>query len=229
MTSSAELAKQNAARAALAYVRRGMVVGLGTGSTANIFIGLLAARERKEGLGLRCIATSKSSEERAARAGLHLVGFDEVRSIDIAIDGADIVGAGFCLLKGLGGALAREKCVAYRARTFIVMVGEEKLRKKLEGIVPIEVLPFASAAILREVSKISKGAKLRADAAGRPFITDNGNYIIDAPMRVSDPVTLEAALNRIPGVLENGIFTRADIVLVGSETGCRTLKNKKRF
>jgi len=228
MVNTAEFAKQNAARAALPYVRRGMTVGLGTGSTANIFIDLLAAREKYEHLGLKCIATSKASEQRAARGGLRVVTFADAPTIDVAVDGADIVSADFCLLKGLGGALAREKCVAYRARRFIVMVGEEKLRRRLEGIVPIETLPFASAAILREVSKLSKGAKLRTDATGKPFVTDNGNYIIDAQMTVKNPAKTENTLNNLPGVLENGIFTRADTLLVGNETGCRILKNKKK-
>ncbi|MDO8340287.1 MAG: ribose-5-phosphate isomerase RpiA [Candidatus Burarchaeum sp.] len=228
MANTSELAKHNAALAALPYIRPGMTVGLGTGSTANIFVDLLAARERREHLGLKCIATSENSEKQAARAGLRLVSFADAPMIDVVVDGADIVSADFCLLKGLGGALLREKCVAYRSKKFIVLVGEEKLRRKLEGIVPIEVLPFAAPAVLREISKLSKRAKLRTAAAGRPFITDNGNYIIDAPMRVSNPAKLEAELKYLPGVLETGIFTRADIVLVGNKTGCRTLKNKKQ-
>jgi ribose 5-phosphate isomerase A len=228
MTGTAEIAKKNAARAALSYIRRGMTVGLGSGTTANIFIDLLAVREKHEHLELKCIATSEASEQRAVRGGLRIVTFADTPSIDVAVDGTDIVSADFCLLKGLGGALTREKCVAYRAKQFIVLVGEEKLRKKLEGTVPIEVIPFAVPAVMREVCAISKKVCLRQDSAGRHFTTDNGNHIIDAQMTVKDPAKMESILNNLPGVLENGIFTRADIVLVGTETGCRTLKNKKK-
>ncbi|VVC02660.1 Ribose-5-phosphate isomerase A [Candidatus Burarchaeum australiense] len=223
------IAKENAARAALKLVRKGMTLGIGTGSTANIFIDLLAERERTQHLGLKCIATSEASAARASAAGLRVVGFGAAPRIDLAVDGADVVSKDLCLLKGLGGALTREKCVAYRAQKFVVLVGEDKLRQELSGIVAIEVLPFAVPAVLRELSAVSKGACVRCDSSGRHFTTDNGNHIIDARMAVRQPEKTERALNCIPGVVENGIFTRADIVLVGGEKGCRVLRNKKKF
>jgi ribose 5-phosphate isomerase A len=224
-----DLAKENAARAALGFVRRGMTVGLGTGRTANIFIDLLAECNRRARLGLNCIPTSRQSEARALAAGLRIVGFEDAPCIDLAVDGADVVSSKLYLLKGLGGALGGEKFVAYRARRFVVMVDEGKLRKELAGTVVIETVPFATPAVLREVSRLSKKVLLRTNPAGRPFITDNGNHIVDVHMNVVRPEKVERELNLLPGVVENGIFTRADVVLVGTEDGCRTLKSKRKF
>jgi len=229
----ADLPKENAARAALSFVRRGMCIGLGTGRTANIFTELLGERERREHLGLSCIPTSMRTEELAESVGLHITDFQEVRRIDVAVDGADVVSPDFALLKGMGGALSREKIVAYRAKKFVVIVDEGKMKKKLEGTVPIEEMPFAAPAVLREIRlTCSRNAAVRLNAPGSPFVTDNGNHIIDAPMRIaniSQAERLEFMINNIPGVLENGIFTRADVVLVGIEKGCRRLVNRRGF
>jgi len=224
-----DLPKMNSARTALKFVKKGMTVGLGTGRNANLFIDLLAERDRKERLGIKCIPTSKRSAERAASTGLALVNFEKARHIDLTVDGADIVSSKLYLLKGLGGALGGEKFVAYRSRKFVVIVEESKMRKNLDGVVAIEVVPFAASAVLREVSHVSKKASLRMASKSQPFITDNGNHLIDAHMNVANPEQREKELNLIPGVVENGIFTRADVVLVGREKGCRILRNKRKF
>jgi len=221
--------KVNAALAALKFVKRGMTLGLGTGTTAGFFIDSLAKRNQEEDLRLTCIPTSVSSERRASSAGLRTVGFQQASRIDLAVDGADVVSKDLHLLKGMGGALAREKFVAYRARKFVVIVDESKLRTNLDGIVAIETVPFASPAVLRDVSKISKTASLRMRADSKPFLTDNGNHIIDARMALKYPERTERDLNSIPGVVESGIFTRADVVLVGTETGCRVLRSKRVY
>jgi len=230
-TMASDSARENAAKAALALVKPGMRVGLGTGSTASIFIRLLSEKNHLYDMNLRCIPTSLNSAHLAHSYGLVVAGFDDVEKIDLAIDGADAVSKDFNLLKGLGGALTREKIVAYRAAKFAVMVDDSKLKPLLGGIVPVEVLPFAFAAVLRELPAVSSGQPvMRRNKDSTPFRTDNGNYIIDVPVaKITDPAKLELEINTIPGVVENGIFTRADIVIVGNETGSRTLVNKKKF
>ncbi|RLG18603.1 hypothetical protein DRN67_03990 [Candidatus Micrarchaeota archaeon] len=102
------------------------------------------------------------------------------------------------------------------------------MRERLEGIVPIEVVPFAAPAVLREISALSSSASIRKNKNSTPFKTDNGNYIIDAPLTVNSPEELEIKLNALLGVVENGIFSKADVILIGSENGCRVLKNERK-
>lgn len=223
MAGAQEKAKENAARKALGFVKDGMVVGLGSGSTANIFTRLLG----EAGLKVLCVATSHDARAAALTSGLVVLGLDEVGRIDVAVDGADLVDGKRNLIKGMGGALAMEKVVDYLAKKFICLVDESKLGKAFSGVVPIEVLPFAAAPVAMQVEeKLGAKAILRG-GSGKcgPVVTDNGNWILDAEFgKVKDPAWLESALQEIPGVVANGIFTRnKPIVVVGTEKGARII------
>ena len=219
--------KLAAAQAALRMVKPGMSIGLGTGSTAEIFIGLLGQRNRHERLGLRCIATSAASERQAKRLGLRLAGFDSIQRPDMAFDGADRVDGRLNLIKGLGGALVREKIVDYRAGRFVVMVGQNKLASSLSGTVPVEVIPIAEEAVKRDLIALgAKSFETRMDGR-RKFVSDNSNLILHADFgRIADPAALERRINEIAGVVDNGLFTRKrPVVIVGREDGsCRILR-----
>ncbi len=219
--------KLAAAQAAVGEVKRGMAIGLGTGSTAEIFIDLLGERNRKEQLSLTCIATSVASEYRAKKNGLELAGFSRIEELDAAFDGADQVDGDLNLIKGLGGALVREKIVDYRAKKFYVMVGEGKLVRKLHGTVPVEVVPLAEEAVKRDLASFGATRfETRMDGR-RKFISDNSNLILHAQFgEIASPRKLEEGLNLIAGVVDNGLFARKKpIVIVGDEQGnARTLR-----
>jgi ribose 5-phosphate isomerase A len=225
---ASESAKVNAAKAALLLAKPGMCIGLGTGSTSELFVKLLAKSNIKN---LTCIPTSLKTADLAHSLGLRVIGFDAAHKIDLAVDGADAVDGHFNLLKGMGGALTREKIVAYRAEKFAVIVDESKMKRQLGGIVPVEALPFAFSAVARELASCaSSPPKMRKKPDNTPFRTDSGNYLLDVPIaKISDAAKLEKEINALPGVVENGIFTRADLVIVGNETKSRTLSNKKKF
>jgi ribose 5-phosphate isomerase A len=210
-----------AAQKALSFVKPEMVVGLGSGSTAEVFIGLLGRKNSEEELNLTCIATSSASEELAKKAGLVLTDFSNADEINAAFDGADQVDQKFNLIKGLGGALVREKIVDYRARKFYVLVGENKMVKELSGIVPVEVIPLAEEPVRREL--IGLGARTVANSmdGAKKFISDNGNIILHPDFqKISDPVALDGSIVKLPGVLESGIFTSRNVaVLVGRKDG----------
>ncbi len=213
--------KAASAQAALSMVRPGMNIGLGTGSTAKVFIDLLGERNRREHLDLTCIATSVASEYQAKKLGLRLEGFDTLSRLDIAFDGADQVDKNLNLIKGLGGALVREKIVDYRSETFAVMVGENKLARCLSGIVPVEVIPLAEDAVKRDLVKLgARRFETRMDGR-RKFISDNSNLILHALFpQIKDPRRLEDEINCIAGVVDNGLFTqKKPVVIVGNEDG----------
>jgi ribose 5-phosphate isomerase A len=218
--------KLAAAQKALEFVKMGSSIGLGTGSTAEIFIDLLGKKNKEEELDISCIATSVASERQAKRLGLRVVSFGEIDRLDAAFDGADQVDAKLNLIKGLGGALVREKIVDYRAMKFYVMVGEGKLVKKLSGIVPVEVIPLAGEPVRRELVGLgAKSAQARMDG-GKKFISDNGNIILHADFpEISDPKKLDDDIVKLPGVLESGIFTSRNVlVIAGKPDGtCRVL------
>jgi ribose 5-phosphate isomerase A len=209
--------KLNAAKAALNHIKDGMTVGLGTGTTAKEFIKLLADKI-KNGLSIKCVATSLDTERFARELGIEILDFNSVDSVDVAVDGADVA-TKTALLKGGGGALAREKIVDYAANKFIVIVDETKIKKQLDGVVVVEVLPFAYRSVLNALKKYSKNPKLRLDERGNLKISDNGNFLIDCPMLVKNPKKIERELKTIPGVVENGIFTKFDMVVIGTEKG----------
>lgn len=216
-----------AAREAVKLVREGMALGLGTGSTAARFIEAVAAREREEKLGLRCVATSLRSEELARRLGLRVVTLEEVEQIDLAVDGADQIDPHLNLLKGLGGgAVTREKVVDYLAKRFVVIADERKLVKRLDGVVAVEVIRFAAGAVARALRRMGASVDYRLNERGERFVTDNGNFLLDARFGIiRNPAKLEREINAIPGVLENGIFAgKTSLAIIGSEGGVRVLR-----
>ena len=223
MADAKDAAKANAAKKALGLVKDGMVVGLGSGSTANIFTRMLG----ESGLKVVCVSTSHDARAAALCAGLVVLGLDEIDRIDIAVDGADLVDPKKNLIKGMGGALAMEKVVDYMAGKFVCLVDESKLKKEFSGIVPVEALPLAAGPVALALQN-GLGAKIALRAgSGKcgPVVTDNGNWIIDAEFgKVKDPALLEAEIQMIPGVVANGIFTRnKPVVIVGSAKGARVL------
>lgn len=211
---------------ALAQVRPGDVVGLGTGQAATAFIRALGAAV-KSGMSITGVPTSEASATLARSLGIPIV--PEAAALDVAVDGADEVDPNLDLVKGYGGALVREKIVAAAARRFIVLVGREKLVPALgtRGRVPVEVVGFALAFCRRRLTEMGLTASLRG-SEGAPFVTDNGNLILDAAVSsITDPAALDAAMRAIPGVVGTGLFVgMADTVLVWDQGRVRTLTRK---
>ena len=215
-------AKANAAKAALGYVKDGMCIGLGSGTTVREFIRLLG-EEVKKGLKITCVTTSFDSRMLAIQSGIFVTETDAIEEIDLAVDGADTVTRS-ALLKGGGGALTREKIIDYNAKRFIVIVDESKVREGvLEGEVNLEVLPFAAPLVMRRLKEYNPRIRMAKAKLG-PVISDNGSFIIDCDMKVEDPKKTEDWLKSIPGIIENGIFTRFDMIIVGNPNGFRILK-----
>jgi ribose 5-phosphate isomerase A len=214
-------AKVNAAKAALEYVKDGMCIGLGSGSTTREFIKLLGERVRN-GLKVTCVTTSFDSRMLAIECGIFVTETDAIDEIDLAVDGADKV-TKTALLKGGGGALTREKIIGYNAKKFIIIVDESKvLDGVLEGEVNLEVLPFAAPLVMRHLKKFNPRIRMAKAKLG-PVISDNGSFILDCDMRLETPKKMEEWLKSMPGIVENGIFTRFDIIIVGNEKGFRIL------
>ncbi|GGD71487.1 ribose-5-phosphate isomerase RpiA [Paenibacillus nasutitermitis] len=212
--------KRIAAEHAVTYIEDGMVVGLGTGSTAYWAIQKIGERI-KGGLKVRAVATSRQSERLAVENGIPLVGFDEINGIDLTIDGADEVDQDLNLIKGGGGALLREKIVAASSRKVIIIADESKLVGQLGAFpLPVEIAVFGSPLTLQHLGRFGRPLKLRA-ADGQPFITDNGNYIIDCQLNaIPHPLKLHDEINAIPGVVVNGLFVQmADLVIIGRHDG----------
>jgi ribose 5-phosphate isomerase A len=214
--------KRRAAERAVVEVEDGMVLGLGSGSTAALVIAALAARVAA-GLRVLGIPTSEQSAALARRLGVPLTTFAEHRRIDLTIDGADQVERGtLALVKGLGGALLREKIVASASRRMIVVVDETKLVERLgdRTPLPLEIVPFGAEAVIERLAALEGRPELRR-RDGKPFVTDNGNYIVDCHFAViTDPAALEARLAAIVGVVESGLFLGlASKVIVGTRHG----------
>jgi ribose 5-phosphate isomerase A len=215
---------------ALEYVEDGAVIGLGTGRAATEFINALGARVR-QGLEVRGVPTSIASANLAEKLGIPLTTLDEVESLDVAVDGADEVDPNLDLLKGFGGALVREKIVAASARRFVVVVGSDKLFPTLgkRGSLPVEVVPFGLALCARRLTGLGYPPKLRS-AGDRPYVTDNGNHILDCAVReITDPRRLDSEILSIPGVVGTGLFVQmADVVLVQDGDAVKTLERAKK-
>ncbi|MFH0927817.1 MAG: ribose-5-phosphate isomerase RpiA [Candidatus Micrarchaeota archaeon] len=216
-----EKQKAGCARKALDYVEDGMVLGLGTGTTAEYFVKFLA----ESSLDVKCVCTSQRTKKLAASLGLKVFSLDEIEHIDLAIDGADVVASDKHLIKGYGGALTREKIIEYTAEKFIVIVDSSKMSGKLARPVPVEYLPFAKRMVEAGLRKLgAKKLVQRMDGDGH-FSSDNNFYIVDADFgEISNPALLERQINEIPGVLENGIFSRPVFkVIIGEESGVREI------
>jgi ribose 5-phosphate isomerase A len=225
--------KRNAAEAAVAMVESGMVVGLGTGSTAAFAIDALIRRVR-DGLDIVAIPTSERSAERARAGGVRLTDFGHHPRVDLTIDGADEIETGsLALIKGLGGALLREKIVAASSGRLVIIADDSKLVARLGETtkVPVEVVAFgweSTAARIASLGMNSPGATpvLRRGPDGAPFVTDGGNYILDCGFGVlADAAALERALSQTVGVVESGLFIgMARCALVGGQGGVRRLE-----
>ncbi|MGC5747237.1 ribose-5-phosphate isomerase RpiA [Gluconobacter sp. NFX36] len=224
MSSDMETHKRTAARQAADMVKSGMVVGLGTGSTATYMIERLGERIT-EGLHIVGIPTSEDSARKAKKAGIPLTDFAAHRRLDIAIDGADEVQRGpLHLIKGLGGALLREKIVAQAAKKFVVIVDGSKPVDHLgeRAPVPVEVISFGWECTAERLSACgAKGVKPRTDRDGNLFVSDNGNMILDCTFGpIEDPEELARQIDAIVGVVEHGMFLNmTSEVLVATEQG----------
>ena len=212
--------------AAARYVENGAKVGLGTGRAAVAFVEALARRVRADGLSITCVATSVATHRLATDLGLRIVGLAEVGDLDIAIDGADEVDPNLDLIKGLGGALVREKIVAASAKQLVIVVGAEKLVERLgeRTPLPVEIVPFGQPLCERRFAALGATPKLRT-AGTQPFVSDNGNFILDCGFRgIDDPAALDRRIRTIPGVVDTGLFVAmAQRVLVQEGDAVRTL------
>lgn len=226
---TADLAKLNAAQAALDYIKDGMIVGLGTGSTSAHLVRLLGERVR-QGLRVKGVPTSEATRNLAEQVGVPLLEISQVTSIDVDIDGADEIDPKFRLIKGGGGALLREKIVAAASKRMVVIADETKWVETLGAFpLPVEVTRFGFALTqerireaLRETGCAGDEAVLRVSGkANEPVITDGGNYIIDAhALVIPDADALALALKRIAGVVEHGLFIgMSDTVILGKAKG----------
>jgi ribose 5-phosphate isomerase A len=220
--------KRQAAIAALEAVKDGMVVGLGTGSTASHFIRELGVRV-KDGLLVHGIPTSEESNRLAIEVGVPLITLRENVTIDVTVDGADEVSDGLDLIKGLGGALVREKIVAHASKKLIIVVDESKLTERLgqKAPVPVEVVPFAVDVVRAQLVLWGGDPRLR-EKEGKPFVSDNGNLILDWWHGLIDqPWALEKQIKGVTGVVDSGIFANvASEVIVATSRGIRRLSRK---
>ncbi len=218
--------KAAAARKSLEYVKDGMVVGLGTGSTATFAIQFLGQQVR-EGLKIRGIPTSRASGELARSLKIPLTSFDEVAYTDVTIDGADEVAPGLALIKGGGGALLHEKIVAAASRRLVIVADEHKLVERLGRFpLPVEVIPFAASPVKRQLEEIGAHPVLRAGHDGSPYITDEGNFIFDCHYgEITDPAAVAHTIKSITGVVEHGLFLGlASVAVVAGPNGARVIE-----
>ena len=222
--------KELAARKAVEYIGDGMVVGLGTGSTAEFAIRALGERVKAEGLEIQCVPTSEASAALGEQVGLDIQSFEDNPVIDLTIDGADEVDPDLNLIKGLGGALLREKIVAAASTREIIIIDPGKLVDRLgtRAPLPVEVIPFAWGLAQMRLMDVAQRAELRRANDGELYVTDNGNLILDChfPDGIDDAATLDRRIDEIPGVVENGLFVDlTDIVVVGLDDGqCRVME-----
>lgn len=201
-----EQEKQRAALASLKYIKNGMRVGLGTGSTARYLIDELGVL-CKNGLDIQCVPTSNETAERAKSAGIPLRTLHELPTLDVTIDGADQFDPGGNLIKGGHGALVREKVVAAAAERLIIIVDSGKQAKVLSLPVPVEVLPFATPVVANLLRGMKAKTSVRMSETGEPFVSDQGNPILDADFgQIADPKKLGDQIAGIPGVVGHGLF-----------------------
>jgi len=225
----AERGKEAAGTRAAEAALPGMTIGLGTGSTAAFFVAALGRRVRNGELpGVRGVPTSLRTKQDALAQGVPLTTLEEAGSLDLTVDGADEVDPRLDLIKGLGGALLREKMVAQATRRFVIIVNEEKLVRRLgtRGPLPVEVVPFAWRCHLPFLASMGAQAVLRTRSDGEPYLTDNGNLILHCsfPEGIQDPSSLQEALASRAGIVETGLFLGlAHEVLVGGEGTVRRL------
>ena len=213
--------KQAAAEAALDFIESGEILGVGTGSTTNFFIDALAKVKGKiDGV----VSSSEASSERLRAIGLPVLDLNRTGDLSLYVDGADEATKHLHLIKGGGGALTREKIVASASRRFVCITDQSKLSNHLGSFpLPVEVIPMAQSLVARKIIAMGGQPELRAG-----FTTDNGNLILDVKnLDLTDPSSMEAKLNLLAGVVDNGLFAvrRADVLLVGTSHGVDQIKN----
>ena len=219
MTTQDDL-KRQVAQSALRFVRAGQVLGVGTGSTVDLFIDALAAAKLDV---KQAVSSSERSSAKLTAIGIEVLDLNDVDELPVYIDGADEIDGGFHMIKGGGAALTREKIIAAVAKTFVCIADASKRVEVLGRFpLPVEVVPMARAHVARELARLG----------GRPVwrqgvVTDNGNVILDLHgLSITDPVATEARIDRIVGVVTNGLFAArgADVLLLGSADGVRELR-----
>ncbi len=222
-----DIAKRNAAEEAVKYVKNGMVVGLGTGSTAKIAVDLIGAK-LSDDFQIIGMPTSIKTKLQAEELGIKLIEIDEADTIDLAIDGADEVSPDMSLIKGLGGALLREKKVEKKAKELIIIVDEGKLVQKLgRGELPVEVSSNDYEAIGSKIEELGCEARLRVEENGEIFVTDNQNYIYHCkfPDGIDNPRIIDEKLMNIEGVKDTGLFLdMATKIIVGGANNVKILE-----
>ncbi|MDR0614449.1 MAG: ribose-5-phosphate isomerase RpiA [Lactobacillales bacterium] len=222
-----ELKKQVGIEAAK-YVKNEMIVGLGTGSTANYMIDELGRKIKEEHLKIIGVTTSKATSKQAQALGIPLKAIDEVEYVDLTIDSADEISENFHGIKGGGGALLFEKIVASYSRQYIWIVDESKLVKQLGAFpLPVEVVKYGAKQLYRFFENKGYHPHFRTTNEGKKFITDSGNYIIDLHLEViANPIILGEELDKFVGVVEHGLFLNmVNKVIVGTKKGLRTYSN----
>ena len=216
--------KKAAAIEALKFVKPGMNIGLGTGSTANHFIEALGARV-KEGLDVRGVPTSKATEELAREHGIPLVRLHDYPHLDLTVDGADEFDPEFRLIKGGGGALTREKILAAASRKFVCIIDQSKWVATLGQFpLPVEVIPMARSYVARQFLKVRGQPVWR-----QGVVTDNGNHILDVRnLQISNPVEFESRFNQVAGIVTVGLFANrpADVILLADDSGVKRMDRR---
>jgi ribose 5-phosphate isomerase A len=229
---SADSYKRAAAARAVEFVRSGMRLGLGTGTTAAHFVELLAERVRA-GLNVVAVPTSEATRAQAARLGIALTTLDDTPELDLTVDGADEIGPDLTLIKGGGGALLREKIVAAASARMVVIADESKCVPVLGHFpLPVEIVPFGATVTRLQVENAATDvgdpgrAALRLDRNGHAFVTDSGHWLLDAQLRrIADPRALASRLAAIPGVMEHGLFIGlAQTAIVAGPDGVRLIQ-----
>jgi ribose 5-phosphate isomerase A len=221
--------KRLAAEAAINHVSDGMCLGVGTGSTVEIFIDLLVEKIAAENIAITAVPTSYATQLRLLDAGIPMISLCCVTSLACAVDGADEVDSNLALIKGGGAALLREKILAEAAQQLVIIVDSKKIVERLgtRMAVPVEVLPEALALAIDRIQQLGGSPLLRqAQRKAGPIITDNGNFILDVTFpKITNPTELDRNLNAIPGVIENGLFPhQANVVYVGQKKGVKILQ-----
>jgi ribose 5-phosphate isomerase A len=227
-----EMAKKNAALKAVKHIKEGFVVGLGSGSTAAYAIEEIGNRIRHEGLSIFGVPTSYQAFMLAVKHKIPITTLEEHPRLDLTIDGADQIDKDLNLIKGMGGALLREKIVASASKKFVVIADESKKVKVLgenNHPVPLEVVPFAAKPIMLKLKEMG-GTPILREGKGKvgPTITDNGNVIIDVNFGlIESPSKLESVLRNLPGIVETGLFLKmADVVHIGTASGTETIEKE---
>jgi len=213
--------KFHAAQRALALVEPGMTLGLGSGSTAALWIRLLGEQVRDHGLNIRAMASSEDSEQLGRSYGIPFVTFEECPSLDLTVDGADEIAPGLALIKGGGGKLLREKIVASASKRFVIVADETKQVEKLGRFpLPVEVIPMAVPLVAESLRELGFTPKLRLNQDREHYITDEGNLILDCSgLLIEEPALMAGTLDSIVGVVEHGLFLgMADLAFIAGES-----------